>query len=229
MCPQVAQPGLTGNGRDNQSPGCTNSDVEGPKDMAEVVTMSRATSVVGQLENTEMEENKDRVDEEEGSEVCTLSIDGDPNDADASPKGCHGGTIRKCYLEKKTSRRYTHYLFRLLRCGLPPFIGVTNASKLLFCSAREQQLTLIYRKDKTFIEKHLKQKAFHLGSNSSCHQHLQSHYDLYKACCAEWKIPEHHHAVERATLSLTFIATYTYFPYLCAKYPYISTDSFLSV
>ena len=35
--------------------------------------------------------------------------------------------------------------------------------------------------------------------------------------------------VERPTLSLSFIDTYCYFPYLCAEYPYISTDSFLSV
>ena len=88
----------------HQSPRCTDSNIESPKDVAEVVTMSRATSVVGQLENTEMEENEDRVDEEGESEVHTLSIDGDPNDADVSPKGCHGGTIRKCYLEEKTSR-----------------------------------------------------------------------------------------------------------------------------
>ena len=35
--------------------------------------------------------------------------------------------------------------------------------------------------------------------------------------------------VERPTLSLSFIDTYCYFPYLCTKYPYISMDSFLSV
>ena len=35
--------------------------------------------------------------------------------------------------------------------------------------------------------------------------------------------------VERATLLLTFIDTYSYLPYLCTEYPYISTDSFLSV
>ena len=35
--------------------------------------------------------------------------------------------------------------------------------------------------------------------------------------------------VERPTLSLSFIDTYTYLPYLCTEYPYISTDSFLSV
>ena len=35
--------------------------------------------------------------------------------------------------------------------------------------------------------------------------------------------------VESPTLSLPFIETYTYLPYLCTEYPYISTDSFLSV
>ena len=46
-----------------------------------------------------------------------------------------------------------------------------------------------------FVVKHTLQKAFHVGSNSSCRQHIRSHYELYKARCAEWNIPEHHHAV----------------------------------
>ena len=34
--------------------------------------------------------------------------------------------------------------------------------------------------------------------------------------------------VESPTLSLPFIETYTYLPYLCAEYPYISTQYFRS-
>ena len=34
--------------------------------------------------------------------------------------------------------------------------------------------------------------------------------------------------VESPTLSLPFIETYTYLPYSCAKYPYISTQYFRS-
>ena len=46
-----------------------------------------------------------------------------------------------------------------------------------------------------FVVKHMLWKAFHVSSNSSCGQHIRSHYKLYKAHCAEWNIPEHHHAV----------------------------------
>ncbi|KIM55480.1 hypothetical protein SCLCIDRAFT_80300, partial [Scleroderma citrinum Foug A] len=46
-----------------------------------------------------------------------------------------------------------------------------------------------------FIVKHTLWKAFHVSSNLSCHQHIRSHYELYKAHCAKWNIPEHHHAV----------------------------------
>ena len=49
---------------------------------------------------------------------------------------------------------------------------------------------------------------------------ITNHHNTSKSC----EVP-----VERATLSLTFIDTHCYFPYLCAEYPYISTDSFLSI
>ncbi|KIJ05779.1 hypothetical protein PAXINDRAFT_55298, partial [Paxillus involutus ATCC 200175] len=48
-----------------------------------------------------------------------------------------------------------------------------------------------------YIAKHGKRKVFHLGSNSSCCQHIQSHYELYKAWCAEKKIQLHDHAMPR--------------------------------
>ncbi|KIK84154.1 hypothetical protein PAXRUDRAFT_96211, partial [Paxillus rubicundulus Ve08.2h10] len=38
-------------------------------------------------------------------------------------------------------------------------------------------------------------KAFYVGSNSLCCQHIQSHYQLYKTWCQERKIREHHHAL----------------------------------
>ncbi|KIK92950.1 hypothetical protein PAXRUDRAFT_146177 [Paxillus rubicundulus Ve08.2h10] len=49
--------------------------------------------------------------------------------------------------------------------------------------------------DEVFLSKNSKQKAFHIGSNSLCCQHVQSHYQLYKMQCARRKIREHHHAV----------------------------------
>ncbi|KIM51949.1 hypothetical protein SCLCIDRAFT_86780, partial [Scleroderma citrinum Foug A] len=45
-----------------------------------------------------------------------------------------------------------------------------------------------------------KRKAFHTGSNSSCRQHIRSHYELYKARCAERGVSEHHHALPRTLL-----------------------------
>ena len=38
-------------------------------------------------------------------------------------------------------------------------------------------------------------KAFHVGSNSSCCQHIRSHFDLYKEQCEEKKLKVHHHAM----------------------------------
>ena len=40
-----------------------------------------------------------------------------------------------------------------------------------------------------------RRKAFYTGSNSSCCQHIQSHYKLYKVRCAEKGLLEHHHAL----------------------------------
>ncbi|KIK91932.1 hypothetical protein PAXRUDRAFT_126493, partial [Paxillus rubicundulus Ve08.2h10] len=42
-----------------------------------------------------------------------------------------------------------------------------------------------------------KWKAFHVGSNSSCRQHIRGHYDLYATRCADAGLREHHHAVPR--------------------------------
>ena len=38
-------------------------------------------------------------------------------------------------------------------------------------------------------------KAFHVGLNSSCCQHIRSHFDLYKEQCEEKKLKVHHHAM----------------------------------
>ena len=38
-------------------------------------------------------------------------------------------------------------------------------------------------------------KAFDVGSNSSCCQHIRSHFDLYKEQCEEKKLKVHHHAM----------------------------------
>ncbi|KIK72672.1 hypothetical protein PAXRUDRAFT_65427, partial [Paxillus rubicundulus Ve08.2h10] len=46
-----------------------------------------------------------------------------------------------------------------------------------------------------FVAKHGKWKVFHLGSNSSCCQHIHSHYDLYREQCNKLDIAENPHAV----------------------------------
>jgi len=45
------------------------------------------------------------------------------------------------------------------------------------------------------MKKQGKHKAFHLGSNSSCQQHIHGHYSLYKEQCAEQNLEVHHYAV----------------------------------
>ena len=40
-----------------------------------------------------------------------------------------------------------------------------------------------------------KRRAFHVGGNSSCRQHIHSHFDVYKERCEEKGIPMNHHAI----------------------------------
>ena len=56
---------------------------------------------------------------------------------------------------------------------------------------------LVNREDTAFVAKHGKRKAFHLRSNSSCRQHIRSHYELYKTRCAQQMITENPHAIPR--------------------------------
>ena len=53
------------------------------------------------------------------------------------------------------------------------------------------------RDDQDFIRKNSRHKAFHVGSNSSCCQHIRGHYTLYKECCAGLSLKENHHAIPR--------------------------------
>jgi hypothetical protein len=53
-----------------------------------------------------------------------------------------------------------------------------------------------YRADATFMSKHGPRRCFHVGGNSSCRQHIRTHYNMYRARCAEgsikmsdWAIP----------------------------------------
>ncbi|KAF9230991.1 hypothetical protein BU15DRAFT_9161, partial [Melanogaster broomeanus] len=48
---------------------------------------------------------------------------------------------------------------------------------------------------KKLIRAHGKRKVFHLGSNSSCQQHIRSHFEIYKTWCEEKGIKVHHHTV----------------------------------
>ncbi|KIK84221.1 hypothetical protein PAXRUDRAFT_152944, partial [Paxillus rubicundulus Ve08.2h10] len=60
----------------------------------------------------------------------------------------------------------------------------------------------VCKEDQVFVVKHGKWKAFHLGSNSSCRQHIHSHYELYQKQCKELKIVENPHAVPRELVNV---------------------------
>ena len=60
------------------------------------------------------------------------------------------------------------------------------------------KLTTFQREDEVYIKKYGKRKTFHVGSNSSCRQHIRRHYTLYQERCARQGLKEHHHAVPRA-------------------------------
>ncbi|KAF9232797.1 hypothetical protein BU15DRAFT_31894, partial [Melanogaster broomeanus] len=51
------------------------------------------------------------------------------------------------------------------------------------------------RSDEKLIRAHGKRKVFHLGLNSSCRQHIRSHFEIYKMRCEEKGIKVHHHTV----------------------------------
>ncbi|KIK78170.1 hypothetical protein PAXRUDRAFT_90381, partial [Paxillus rubicundulus Ve08.2h10] len=53
----------------------------------------------------------------------------------------------------------------------------------------------ICKEDNRFVAKNGKRKAFHVGGNSSCRQHIRGHYELYCEQCTEEKIEENHHAI----------------------------------
>ncbi|KAG2143249.1 hypothetical protein BD769DRAFT_1348270, partial [Suillus cothurnatus] len=51
-----------------------------------------------------------------------------------------------------------------------------------------------------FVKQNGKRKVFHLGSNSSCRQHIHGHYKFYQAKCKELGITEHHYAIPHELL-----------------------------
>jgi hypothetical protein len=63
--------------------------------------------------------------------------------------------------------------------------------------SRRTRLHVLERDDKDYIRKNGRRKAFHIGSNSSCRQHIRGHYALYKERCAELNLKENHHAIPR--------------------------------
>jgi coproporphyrinogen III oxidase len=56
-------------------------------------------------------------------------------------------------------------------------------------------LTIDGRNDEMFMKKNAKGKAFHVGSNSSCRQHIRSHFNVYKEWCEAQNLTVHHHAI----------------------------------
>lgn len=56
------------------------------------------------------------------------------------------------------------------------------------------------RIDEKFLATKGKRKAFHVGSNSSCRQHIRLHYEVYQERCVERGIAENHHAIPREVL-----------------------------
>ncbi len=56
------------------------------------------------------------------------------------------------------------------------------------------------REDEEFVVNNGKRRAFHVGSNSSCRQHIRIHFEVYKARCEEKGLKVHHYAVPREML-----------------------------
>jgi hypothetical protein len=59
------------------------------------------------------------------------------------------------------------------------------------------KLLKLSRADNAFISGHGMRKAFHIGGNSSCRQHIRQHYEVYKTRCDAERITIHHWAIPR--------------------------------
>ncbi|KIK77283.1 hypothetical protein PAXRUDRAFT_167376, partial [Paxillus rubicundulus Ve08.2h10] len=57
------------------------------------------------------------------------------------------------------------------------------------------QWCTVCKEDEVFVAKNGKCKAFYLGGNSSCHQHICVQYDLYQERSVKQQIVENNHAV----------------------------------
>jgi hypothetical protein len=51
--------------------------------------------------------------------------------------------------------------------------------------------------DEDFVKKKGVRKAFHVGGNSSCRQHIRAHYDIYKTRCEEKRVQMNDWAIPR--------------------------------
>ncbi|KAF8229373.1 hypothetical protein L208DRAFT_1073781, partial [Tricholoma matsutake] len=54
---------------------------------------------------------------------------------------------------------------------------------------------LVCKADDKIVKSKGLRKTFFTGSNSSCHQHICQHYELYKKWCEDAKIPLNHRAI----------------------------------
>ncbi|RDB23358.1 putative AC transposase [Hypsizygus marmoreus] len=72
------------------------------------------------------------------------------------------------------------------------FMHTNNHSEVL-----QGQWCTVCKNDESFIAANGRRKAFHMGGNSSCRQHIHQHYELYKTKCEESEVPENHWAIPR--------------------------------
>lgn len=56
------------------------------------------------------------------------------------------------------------------------------------------------RSNEEFIAMNEKRRAFHVGRNSSCRQHIRQHWALYEKKCKEKNILVNHHVIPREVL-----------------------------
>jgi hypothetical protein len=75
-------------------------------------------------------------------------------------------------------------------------VGASCASKYDADPIRRFVIYSFCREDPK-IEKTGIRKAFHLGSNSSCRQHIRQHYEIYRARCESQNIPVQQQAIPR--------------------------------
>ncbi|KAG2359518.1 hypothetical protein BDR07DRAFT_1378634 [Suillus spraguei] len=122
------------------------------------------------------------------------------NDNDEDAEGSDLGVQHKANIPAPlaTKKQQANDLLTMFtqKCTVK-FIGIEGV-----VDTKRGHWCIVCKDDEIFVKQNGKCKAFHLGSNSSCRQHICGHYEFYQAICKELGIAEHHYAIPQELVNL---------------------------